>query len=124
MHYYRNVVLEADTGEGDRRTQSRIAEGGPGTRLLLAVGPATNVSTQATADQGGETGSGQESRTSEEELRWPVAMRLGGALAGAMRGLVSRIGGAWGAIVRAGKRGREEEVRGDEMDKRRRTGDG
>ena len=114
---------EADTGEGDRRTQSRIEEGEPGTRLMLAAGPATNVCTQVTADQGGEAGGGQESRTSEEEQRWPVAMRLGGALAGAMRGLASRIGGAWGAI-RAGKRRREEGVREDEMDKRRRTGDG
>ena len=70
-----------------------------------------------------KAGGGQESRTSEEEQRWPVAMRLGGALAGAMRGLASRIGGAWGAI-RAGKRRREEGVREDDMDKRRRTGDG
>ena len=120
---------EVDTGEGDRRTQRRLTEGEAGTRLLLAAGPAADVSTQVRAqiqvpmDTRGEAGGGQGSQAGEGEQRWQVAARLGGVIAGAVRGLAARIGGAWGAM-RAGKRGREDEKSADETEKRRRIGDG
>ena len=114
----REEVVEGDMeGETERvrqRTRGRVEEQEPARRLQLPPGP-VGANTQEVATDETATEEGGQSRT--------ATTRIGQVLAGIVRGVATRIGNVWGAVM-AGKRERGAEESEEGGEKRRRTGDG
>ena len=106
--------MEGETERVRQRTRGRVEEQEPARRLQLPPVPA-GANTQEVATDETATEEGGQSRT--------ATTRIGQVLAGIVRGVATRIGNVWGAVM-AGKREREAGASEEGREKRRRTGDG
>ena len=106
--------MEGETERVRQRTRGRVEEQEPARRLQLPPGPAGADTQEITTDETAMEEGGQ-SRT--------TTTRIGQVLAGIVRGVATRIGNMWGAVM-AGKREREAGASEEGREKRRRTGDG